>query len=339
MNHYFLGIDIGSTKSHALIADGAGQILGFGQAGAGNYQVVDYPGMAAALRQVTTQSLALAGLTIDQITYAGLGISGYDWPSQRPQMIRTIHEAGLVAPLEIVNDAVLGLLAVASDTWGVALVAGTGSNCWGRDQHGREGRVTGEGSHFGEYGGAGDLVIMALQAVSRAWSRRGPATALSDSFIAATGARDLDDLLEGLALQYYHLGAEIAPLVFQVAHEGDRVAQELIALAGHELADLAIGVIRQLNFERQVFDVVLVGGLYNGGELFTEPLRAAIHAVAPGARLTRLTAPPVVGGVLLAMEQHGSFLPAVRDVLVRNVVEQLPGVAAPYVGVWPANDG
>jgi N-acetylglucosamine kinase-like BadF-type ATPase len=337
MNHYFLGVDIGSTKSHALIADRAGTILGFGQAGAGNYQVVDYPGMAAALRQATSQALAVAGLTIDQIAYAGLGISGYDWPSQRPQMIRTIREAGVVAPLEVVNDAILGLLAGASDTWGVALVAGTGSNCYGRDQQGRTGRVTGEGIHFGEYGGAGELAILAQQAVSRAWSHRGPATDLSDAFIAAAGARNLDDLMEGLALSRYRLGAKVAPLIFQVARAGDRVAREVIALAGRELADLAIGVIRQLSFEQQTFDVVLVGSLYNGGELLIEPLRTAIHAVAPGARLTRLTAPPVVGGVLLAMEQDGSFQPAVRDVLIRNTIERLPTTAARDTSVWPAN--
>ena len=32
---YFLGVDIGGTKSHALIADENGQAVGFGQAGAG----------------------------------------------------------------------------------------------------------------------------------------------------------------------------------------------------------------------------------------------------------------------------------------------------------------
>lgn len=37
---YFLGVDIGGTKSHALVADETGQALGLGVGGAGNYEVV-----------------------------------------------------------------------------------------------------------------------------------------------------------------------------------------------------------------------------------------------------------------------------------------------------------
>jgi N-acetylglucosamine kinase-like BadF-type ATPase len=323
MNPFFLGVDIGATKTHALIADETGRALGFGQAGPGNYQVVDYAGMAAALREATTQALAIAGVQHGQLAGAGLGIGGYDWPSQRPRMLQTIHEVGIQAPLEIVNDAVLGLLAGAAEGWGVALVAGTSNNCRGRDQRGREGRVTGEGVQFGEYGGAAELVMKAIHAVAAAWSRRGPATRLTEAFISAVGARTLDDLLEGLALEHYRLDADAAPLVFQVAESGDAVAQGVITWAAHELGDLAAGVIRQLDFERLSFDVVLLGSLYNGGSLLLDPLRAAIHAVAPGARLMRLTAPPVVGGVLLAMEQAGLDPNQARAALIRSSADLL----------------
>jgi N-acetylglucosamine kinase-like BadF-type ATPase len=323
MSHYFLGVDIGSTKSHTLIADNNGQILGYGRAGAGNYQVVGYEGMAAVLQAATAQALTRASLTAEQIAFAGLGISGYDWPSQRTRMIETIRAAGIGAPLEIVNDALLGLLAGAPEMWGVALVAGSGSNCRGRDRNGREGRVSGEGVRFGEYGGASELVFLAFQAVARAWSRRGPATSLSDAFVRASGARDLDDLIEGVALDRYQLVAGTAPLVFQAAGAGDLVARELLAQCGQGLADLALGVIRQLELEREIFDVVLLGSLYHGGALLTEPLDATIRAVAPGARLKRLTAPPVVGAVLLAMQQAGIVRPELRDVLEAGAVKRL----------------
>jgi N-acetylglucosamine kinase-like BadF-type ATPase len=318
VSRYFLGVDIGSTKCHALVAGDDGQIVGFGRAGAGNHQVVGYAGMIAAVRATTTQALELAGLTAKQIAFAGAGISGYDWPSQHAQMIDALRAAGIVAPLEVVNDAVLGLVAGAAEMWGVALVAGSGSNCRGLDRYGREGRVSGEGVRFGEYGGASELVFLALQAVSRAWSRRGPATSLSDAFVAACGARNLDDLVEGLALDRYQLGAGVAPLVFEAAIAGDQVACELLTHSAHALADLAIGVIRQLDLERETFDVVLLGGLSNGGVLLSSPLEAAIHVAAPGAPLVRLSAPPAVGGVLLAMRQAGAYRPELRDLLAAS---------------------
>src|SRR5258705_2864022 len=192
---YMLGVDGGATKTPALVADETGRAFGFGQAGPGNYQVVGYEGMALALRAATAAALAMAGVTIERIAGAGLGVGGFDWPSQRPRMLEMVAEAGLHAPLEIVNDAVLGLLAGAAEGWGVALVAGTSNNCRGRDRRGREGRVTGEGLQVREYGGAAELVMKAVHAVAGAWSRRGTATSLTDAFVAAAGAQTVDDLL------------------------------------------------------------------------------------------------------------------------------------------------
>ena len=83
-----------------------------------------------------------------------------------------------------------------------------------------------------------------MQAVALAWTQRGPTTRLTEAFIDLTGATDVMDLLEGLALERYRLSAAAAPIVFQVAAEGDEVAQEIIHWAGHELGSLAIGVIR-----------------------------------------------------------------------------------------------
>ena len=62
-----------------------------------------------------------------------------------------------------------------------------------------------------------------------------------------------------------------------------------------------------------------------GGSTYTPELingflamRQTVHAVAPGARLVRLTAPPVVGGVLLGMEQVSLNGRAVRERLIET---------------------
>jgi N-acetylglucosamine kinase-like BadF-type ATPase len=178
--------------------------------------------------------------------------------------------------------------------------------------------MTGCGPWFGEYGGAGELVAKAVQSVGLAWTKRGPKTGLSEAFGRFTGAADVADLLEGLYLGRYHLSAEAAPLVFQVAEEGDAVAQEVVRWAGCELGSLAVGVIRQLGLEEQSFMVVLAGSLYDGGPMLTGAMQETIEAVAPGARLVRLTVPPVVGGVLLGMEQVGLRPSAVRERLIES---------------------
>lgn len=322
MTRYFLGIDIGATKSHALIANESGHAMGFGQSGSGNYEDVGWDGLREALHTITGQALVSASIEREQLAGAGLGIAGYDWPGELDPTRQAIESLRLSAPFEFVNDAVIALLAGATQGWGVAVVAGTSNNCRGRDQRGREGRVTGCGPAFGEFGGAGELVDKAIQAVSMAWTRRGPATKLAEAFSQLAGAADVEELLEGLALGSHHLSHAVAPVIFQVAAQGDEVAQSTIRWAGRELGSLAVGVIRQLGFEPLDFEVVLAGSLFDGGPLLTETLRAEIHAVAPGARLIRLEAPPVVGGVLLGMEQARIQTGSLRPVLAESVSDQ-----------------
>lgn len=316
MTKYFLGVDIGATKSHALIADETGQALGLGVGGAGNYEVVGYQGLVETLNAITNEALTMAGISKTQLAGAGFGIAGYDWPAEREPTRQAIQTLGLSAPFEFVNDTVIGLLAGATQGWGVAAVAGTSCNCRGRDRQGREGRITGGGPRLGEYGGASELVTKAVQAVAMAWTQRGPATRLTEAFIDLTGATDVVDLLEGLSLERYRLTAAAAPVVFRVAAERDEVAQEVIHWAGRELGSLAIGVIRQLGFEQLDFEVVLIGGLFKGSPTLIETMATTIHAVAPEARLVRLTAPPVVGGVLLGMEQAGVEYGSIRQALI-----------------------
>jgi N-acetylglucosamine kinase-like BadF-type ATPase len=303
---YFLGVDVGGTKTHLLIADEQGRAVGFGQSGPGNPQGVGYEGMLASLQHGLQLVLQSSGLALTDLAGAGFGIAGYDWPSVRPPMLEVLHKLGVTCPLDIVNDAIPGLVAGARDGWGVVVISGTGCNCRGWDrQHKREGRVTGYGFYLGEYAGASELVARAMQLVAYAWTRRGPQTSLTQAFIQHTGAHDLTDLLEGYTENHYPVGAEAAPLLFQIAAEGDMVAGELIHWAGCELGEMAVAVIRQLDFQALEFDVVLSGSMFEGGQLLIEPLCTTVLKEAPGARFVRLEVPPVIGSVMIGMEQGG----------------------------------
>jgi len=321
MNNYFLGVDVGSSKTRALIADEFGHTLGLGESGPGNHEVVGYPGLTEALHAAAGQALASAALRRDQIIGAGFGISGYDWPSETKPILQAISALSLQAPIQVVNDAIIGLLAGSAQGWGIALVSGTGCNCWGWDrERQREGRVTGDGIRMGEAAGASDLVYKAVQAVAYEWTRRGPPTRLSEAFLEKTGYDSLMQLLDALVTGQISLGASAAPLVFQVAAAGDPVASELIKWAGCELGELAKCVIRQLEFEKLAFDVVLVGSMFDGGSILIEPLRKTILDYAPEARLVQLMVPPVTGAVLLGMEAAG-YKPAkgFRKELIKGV--------------------
>jgi len=199
------------------------------------------------------------------------------------------------------------------------VVSGTGCNCWGWDRTRRRiGRVTGHGLEAGEGAGASELVQRALVAMTHEWTRRGPPTALTPAFLEYTGTRSLDEMLEKVFTRRVEVAAPAAALVFQVAAAGDAVAREVIRWAGCELGEMANAVIRQLAFEALEFDLVLFGSMVGGGPPLAEPLRRTVYALAPGARLVGLTVPPVVGAVLLGMEQAGAAAPDRRETLIRS---------------------
>ena len=317
---YFLGIDVGGTKTHALLADETGRAIGFGAGGPGNWEVVGYEGFTAVLQTAAGEAARMAGIPLGQIAGAGLGIGGYDWPSQRAPHLQAIVPLGLSCALEIVNDATLGILAGSSEGWGVSVVSGTGCNArgWSRD-HKREGRAVGGMSHWsGEYAGGFDIVARAMRAITFEWLKRGPATALTRVFLEHTGAPSLDDLVEGVYLERYRFDAALVLRVFETARQNDPQALEVVRWAGEELGGMAVGVINQLDLQHESFEVVLIGSLYDGHPLLTESLTATVRAIAPGARPVRLDAPPVVGGVLLGMEQDGLNGYGVREQLIQS---------------------
>lgn len=306
MKSFFLGVDVGGTKTHTLVVAGDGQVVGFAEGGPGNHEDVGYEGLTRVLKQSIHDALNSASLSPGQLAGAGYGIAGYDWPSEEKRNLDIIQSLGFNIPFNVVNDTILGLPAGAREGWGVAVVSGTGCNCWGWDRTRQMiGRVTGSGSQMGEAAGASELVNKAIQAITHEWEMRGPATALSPAFIDYFGVSSLEELIEGLSMRRLSIDGFAAPLVFKVAEAGDPVAIQVTNWAGQELAELAKCVIRQIGFQELVFDIVLVGSMFKNGCLLIEPMRKVVQEFAPKANLVKLTVPPVVGAVLLGVEASG----------------------------------
>ena len=114
---YFLGADIGSTKTHMAIADESGHVVGFAHSGAGNYQSVGYDGMLLALEAGLQQVLLNSKLSLNDLNGTGFGVAGYDWPSDIAPLTAVIDRLGLPCPWAMVNDAMPALLACARGGW------------------------------------------------------------------------------------------------------------------------------------------------------------------------------------------------------------------------------
>ncbi len=318
---YFLGIDVGSSKTHALIVDETGKCVGFGKAWGGNHQSVGYDGLENVLKESFDGALKMSGVDQAHIAGAGFGVAGYDFPSDRESHLQAISKLKLACPVEVVNDGVNGLLAGATRGVGVNVTAGSSNNCRGRNKNGKEGRIVGNGTRFGENGGGIEIAEKALQFVNYAWIKRSAPTMLTKILLEATGAKDEMDLMEGLSSDYYHLFPFMAVEVIKAARGGDAAAIEVIQWAGEELGWLAISAARQIEMENDEVEIIQSGSVFEAGEIIMNPMRDIVLKHLPKAKLIRLDGPPVVGAVILGMEQVRFDGYAVRDNIVQTAKE------------------
>jgi len=318
---YFLGIDVGSSKTHALIANEEGMCIGFGKAGGGNHQGTGYEMLTNVLQKSVQGASQMSGIAKDQIAGAGFGVAGYDFPSEREDHLHAIAPLGLSCPVEIANDGTNGLISGTSHGVGVNVTAGSGNNCRGRGKNGKEGRIVGNGVIFGEYGGAIEIVYRALQFVNYAWIKRTQPTKLTQIFLEATGAKDEEDLMEGLSHNHYHLFPSIAVKVTNAAREGDHAALEVIRWSGEELGWLAVSVARQIEMENEEVEIVQSGSVFEAGDLIIQPMQEIVMKYLPKAKLIRLDGPPVVGPLMLGMQMAGIDPYPMRQKLIDTAKE------------------
>ena len=92
--------------------------------------------------------------------------------------------------------------------------------------------------------------------------------------------------------------------VVETAQQGDRIAREILAAAGHDLGVMATSVIRRLGMRHDVFPIAYVGSIFAAGELLMEPLRAEVLRLAPHATLAPPLYSPAEAAALMARKER-----------------------------------
>jgi N-acetylglucosamine kinase-like BadF-type ATPase len=101
--------------------------------------------------------------------------------------------------------------------------------------------------------------------------------------------------------------AELAPLVFGAAADGDAVARSIVDRQANEVVVMAAAAITKLRMATLDVDVVLGGGIFrNAFEPFFRRIEEGVRATAPKATVRVLTAPRVMGAALLALDYLGA---------------------------------
>jgi N-acetylglucosamine kinase-like BadF-type ATPase len=314
-----LGVDGGGSKTHALVADERGEVLGFASSGRSNWEDTGLEAAGAALAEATGGALAAAQVPPGALAASAFGLAGLDWDPDRPMLGALLDPLGLAGPRRLENDSFIALRAGASRPFGVVVIAGTGHVAAGRDPAGRTVRTLGLGPMYGDFGSATDVAEEAVRAVADAYTGRGPATSLSRLLPPLAGCASAEQLLQRLSRGLVPL-PEAAPLVLQEAEAGDPACRQIVLHAGASLGESAAVVARRLGLGGQRFELVLAGGLFRSrNRLLEGALVDTMARQAPQAVPVHLTCRPVVGAALDALDLAGLPTdPGVRDRLVAS---------------------
>jgi N-acetylglucosamine kinase-like BadF-type ATPase len=314
-----LGVDGGGSKTHALVADERGEVLGFASSGRSNWEDTGLEAAGAALAEAIGGALAAAQVPPGALAASAFGLAGLDWDPDRPMLGALLDPLGLAGPRRLENDSFIALRAGASQPFGVVVIAGTGHVAAGRDPAGRTVRTLGLGPMYGDFGSATDVAEEAVRAMADAYTGRGPATSLSRLLPPLAGCASAEQLLQRLSRGLVPL-PEAAPLVLQEAEAGDPACRQIVLHAGASLGESAAVVARRLGLGGQRFEMVMAGGLFRSrNRLLEGTLIDTMARQAPQAVPVHLTCKPVVGAALDALDLAGLPTdPGVRDRLVAS---------------------
>ncbi|HSB10049.1 MAG TPA: BadF/BadG/BcrA/BcrD ATPase family protein [Blastocatellia bacterium] len=303
-DRYFLGIDGGGTKTHAVITDSTRHIIGEGFSGAANPLRVGLAEAVSHIEQAVAEACAQAGIELGDIDFACAAIAGINHPIHYHTMKDALDEALHIAGLELVTDARAALEGALDGKPGIVVIAGTGSIAIGINEAGQQARAGGFGPTLSDEGSGYDIARRALQAVVSAFDGRSPATLLTELVckkLRVASPADLPGVIYNSDSEPVDI-APLAELVGEAAGKGDAVAREILSGAGRDLGRLVASVIEKLGLASTAFRIACVGSVFRSGEFVLESLREAVSRVAPRAEIGPPLFPPALGAAQLAEE-------------------------------------
>ena len=323
MSPYILGVDGGTTKTIALVADMSGNILGAARGGNSNWTGDDVTVPMEVVAATAREALRAAGCTHDEVQVGVFGLAGADWPEDYERRQAALEAAELARRIVVRNDAIAGWRGGTRQTYGVVIAAGTGSNTCVLAPDGREWCY----GYYVFYGGAVDVAQDTIQAVLRAEDGRGRPTALTGRVLQELGYPTPEEMLKGMVAGRIGKAAllSLCPIAFEVAASGDEVAADLIVKQGMALGEYAAAAIRRFDMASLTFDVVLAGSVFKGqGPLLIDTVTQIIHRTAPRATIVRAALEPAAGALLLAYDALGI---TVTDAMLAALRATLPDPA------------
>lgn len=311
LNGTLLAIDAGNSKTDVAVLSRGGAVLGAARGGGFQPPVVGVETAVDGLAEIIGRAWEQAGGAGIPPAFAHVTacLANADLPVEEADLEQALHARNLSRSVRVHNDTFAILRAGLDEPRGVAVVCGAGINCVGMTPDGRTARFPAIGKISGDWGGGGGLADEALWCAARAEDGRGLPTALADALPAHFGLESMYALIEALHLGRIPLERrhELTPVLFSVAAGEDPVALSLVHRLAEEVVAMAYVALRRLGLHHEEAPVMLGGSVLAARHpQLEERILELLAARAPKAVVGFVTAPPVLGAGLLALDADGA---------------------------------
>lgn len=345
-NNYVIGVDGGGTKTVVALANLERRILKMGKSGPASPRNV---GIKKAIENIIAAVNSLLPknkkIKIASI-FIGLPAVEEEFKSKIKEIKKAILRDNkiskrLIGQLTIDSDQLVAYRSGTDQKEGIVLIAGTGCVVHGWKGK-KEYKVSGWG-WLADEGSAFWIGQKVFQAILKDLDGRGTKTLLTDLVFrrfkikphSKFGLRARKGKVNLLNQKIYSQNfiealSSLSLICDLAARKGDKVAKNILIEAGKELSLSVRAVIKELNFFKKKFPLVLVGSVLKS-KIILDKAKKEIKKIAPKIQFIIPKEKPVVGAVKLAIEALDPVRNSGRPFLFKGLKTKSPNDSAFFI--------
>ncbi len=316
-----VGVDGGGTSTNVAVVALDGRVLARAQGGTSNYQVIGAEKLAQVLRETIETALREAGADVAEVRHLVVALAGVGRPADREAVSKIVTGLGLSQHATVDSDAAAALAGAFAGGEGIIVISGTGTICFGKGADGRVERSGGWGYLLGDEGSGYWIGQQALIAALKDLDGRGPRTALRTALEKHLGVERIDRVIPRVYQGDLDRAgvAALAPLVFQIAAEGDPVAQSIVDRAGEELGRLAAAVAKRLTWSSEKVKIAPIGSVFKQRAVLEPGMKRVLEEAKVAHEIVDPMLDPALGAAVIGLQREGI---AVEGTVLANLLGQ-----------------
>lgn len=297
-------MDGGGTKTKCVLVDNEFKTISETVGGPSNFLVIGTEQVSETILHLVKEIITSQKISPESIEALVLGTTGggrrNDAELLEKQIISDAAKNNIkINKFRVESDARIALEGAFSGKSGSILIAGTGSIMFGKDDAGEIHRVGGFGRYIGDEGSGYRIGRKGLNAVARYMDGRAKFTKISDFLEQEFSISSPEKLITEVYRNNFNI-ASVAPLVFEAAESGDKIAQRILEDEADELLLHITAMKLKLNVD--LLKVSLIGSILTTPNYFSYLFNEKVVRRLNDVKLMEAEYSPEYGAALMAKQ-------------------------------------